>query len=85
MIRCELCRRAELTPLQRLKEDALNLFLGPTPAQRLQHAMERAGATMLRAAMGAPATAYERHREEFVRTGEPEELQRMLRHVGNDG
>ncbi|NUR38795.1 MAG: hypothetical protein HOV73_01745 [Streptomyces sp.] len=80
MIQCEVCRRAELPRFQRLKEDALNLFLGPTPAQRIMHSAHVF--SVYRAALaGAPATPYDRHREEYVRTGDPIELERMLRHV----
>jgi len=30
---------------------------------------------------GAPATHYERHRDEYARTGDPLEMERMLRQV----
>lgn len=80
MIRCESCRRAELTPFQRAYEYALDLVIGPTPAQRVQQVAEM-GSAMMRVAMGGAVTPYERHRDEFIRTGEPEELERMLRHV----
>lgn len=73
---CETCRRAELAPLQRLRED-LARAVGLTSTE-----------TVLRAQASA-WTAYRtgwyaRHREEYVRTGDPLELARMLRHVQAD-
>jgi hypothetical protein len=70
MVNCELCRRAELTRWSRLIE----VFTGP-PGGPL------AGfGDMLRFMVSGP-TLYERHREEYVRTGDAQELTRMERHV----
>lgn len=73
MISCETCRRAELTPWQRLKEDARYVVLGPPPGAFLRNY----AATLV----GLRSTAYDRHREEYVSTGDERELARMLRHV----
>lgn len=72
---CEECRRAELTPWQRIREDLWDAVHGGSSALRFVRAY---GAT-LSAAMGR--TAYDRHRDEYVRTGDERELRRMLRHV----
>lgn len=80
MVTCELCRRAELTPRQRLRENVMALVgLGRRPT--IFDVMGHASEGMLRAAMGGAVTTYDRHRDAYVRTGDLAELQRMLRHV----
>ena len=80
MVRCELCRRAELKPLERLQENILSLILGTSPSaiEIYRHSME----TFTRAVLGnTPVTDYERHRAAYIETGDVQELARMLRHV----
>lgn len=83
MTSCEQCRRTELTPWGRLREDLLGV-LGldaGAGARRTTIALQH-HARMIAVAYGAPAkTAYDRHRDEYERTGDPVELTRMLRHV----
>lgn len=80
MVTCELCRRAELTPRQRLRENVLALIgLGRRPT--IYDIMRHSSQGMMLAAMGGAVTTYDRHRDAYVRTGDPAELQRMLRHV----
>lgn len=76
MVDCELCRRAEMTPFRRLREDLFGRR--PSPGDLIRHSME-----LYRAALGAGgwATDYERHRDAWVETGDLAELGRMLRHV----
>ena len=73
MVPCEPCRRAELTAGQRFAENLLTL-VGFEPAARVWW---RACAPLRE--LGR--TQYERHRAEYERTGDPMELERMLRHV----
>lgn len=81
MVRCELCRRAELKPLERLQENILSFMLlrtGPSAIEVYRHSMEGA----MRIILGeTPITDYERHRQAYVETGDVQELARMLRHV----
>ncbi|MFJ6530865.1 hypothetical protein ACIQMZ_37165 [Streptomyces longwoodensis] len=72
---CESCRRAEMTRWERLREDVLTALRGPDAARFVRlH-----GATLYAAYIGR--TPYDRHRQEYERTGDPIELERMLRHV----
>lgn len=74
---CPICYQAETTWLDRLRD------------KRRSTVYQSASAMMsstLSAVMGAPAQSwYERHREDFVRTGDEVHLKRMLRHVVDSG
>ena len=78
--RCEQCRRAELTPWERLREDLLAV-LGLGGPRTLDRAMRHFGSYAYIAAGLPVPTDYDRHRAEYERTGDPLELTRMLRHV----
>lgn len=78
---CEACRWAEMTPGQRLRARLREAVLGRDPGEAMAH-MGHAYANMARALAGAPTmTDYDRHRQRFEQTGDPAELERMLRHV----
>ncbi len=81
---CPACRRAESTPLARALDAAAAaaalLLARPGPPDLF------AGAADVIAVMagGLPRrrrTWYARHRDAWVRTGDPAELARMVRHV----
>lgn len=77
---CKVCRLAEMTPRQRAAE-YLAVRLGLRPALTTAEYMIHVG-EIYRAAAGIPVrTAYERHRDAYVATGDLAELERMLRHV----
>lgn len=70
---CESCRLAEMTPWQRLRErlrpDYLRII-----------SVDMSG--LIAAAVGTrPRTAYDRHRELYMNTGDALEFERMMRHV----
>ena len=84
---CRLCRWAEMSPWERLRERArLVLQGGPSTAEILAHTGHSL-ARMTSAVLGGPATpsAYEQHKQRYAETGDPAELARMLRHVQTDG
>lgn len=79
---CESCAAAERPPA-RLRDKALSLALAaimprPSPIAALGASM----AAVIATAYGGPERPwYDRHREAWVRDGDPAELARMLRHV----
>lgn len=78
---CAACRWAEMTPRQRFRARLREAVLGPDPRDTAAH-MGHLYASMARALAGAPTvTDYDRHRQRFEQTGDPVELERMLRHV----
>lgn len=73
-----------MTPWQRRVERVRYAIFGPTPLDHFT-AQAHAAQSFVRAFTGAgPQTDYERHRDRFERTGDPAELERMLRHVQPD-
>jgi hypothetical protein len=71
---CESCRRAELTSAQRFVEDILAVV-------GIEHRASVWNRLMSPALALTGRTMYERHRADYERTGDPIELERMLRHV----
>jgi hypothetical protein len=79
---CAVCRWAEMTRAQRLRSRLRRLVLPPSVAEVRAH-QAHAFAGVFRAFAGVAArTPYDEHRERYARTGDPVELERMLRHVG---
>jgi hypothetical protein len=80
---CADCERAEQTPSRRLLGAAARA-IQPRPSPAMTAAAGMAATT--RALLGGPPppSLYEQHREAYVRTGDPAELERMLRHVTAD-
>ncbi len=79
MVTCEECWRAE-TPLWRRVLRGLDDLVFP-PSRVGRYAREHG--LLLRAAMGVGGfpSAYDRHKAEYEHTGDPMELERMLRHI----
>lgn len=76
---CPACAKAEATYWQRIAGALLDLIDRPSPAARMIASYGRA----MSAALGVRSPSwYEKHRDEWVRTGDDLELARMLRHVG---
>lgn len=69
---CELCWQAEAPWLARMRR-ALGMNAGPGNPFGI--------GSVIAAMLGAPASWYDRHRAEWIRTGDPLELERMTRHV----
>lgn len=81
MNECEACRWAEMTSRQRFRARLREAVFGRDPRDTIAH-MGHQYANMARVMAGAPrVTAYDRHRQRFEQTGDPVELERMLRHV----
>lgn len=78
VVACEDCRRAELSPWQRLREDLFSIIGLEHPAARW--ARITAPSRIMFAGLTG-RTAYDRHRDAYERTGNGREFQRMLRHV----
>jgi hypothetical protein len=75
-MRCEECEDFEFRrahPIRWIVYRALT--------ERYRSPFPNVAAIMLAAMGGKVATHYERHRDEFARTGDPVELDRMLRQV----
>lgn len=78
---CMACRWSEMTPRERFFARLREAVFGPDPRDTIAH-LGHAYAGMARAmAGGSRITDYDRHRERFEKTGDPAELERMLRHV----
>jgi hypothetical protein len=75
---CEQCRKVETPRAKRILREVRVAVLGLSPQEK-QQIVGRAYASAYRAMAGI--TWYEKHKEEYARTGNPIELERMLRHV----
>jgi hypothetical protein len=74
MTGCPSCARAEMSRWQRFTSDAASVLSGPSYAE------------LVSAAFAPFATPWEeRHRREYARTGDPQELVRMERHIRLEG
>lgn len=71
---CDCCWRAEAPRLLRVQESFARLF-------RHENQFASVGLVMLAALGGKTGTWYDRHRTDYVQTGDPRHLARMLRHV----
>lgn len=79
---CPRCRNAEMDALERLIDAVLAYLFRPTQAQQI---ISSAAATWS-AALGTPQKSwYHRHREDYERTGYTIELDRMMRHIEEEG
>lgn len=79
---CHDCMIAEMTPLQRMNYRVVNTFYdiwNGTP--HLDIASAYFG-TAIHAMLGiTPKTWYDKHRDNWIKTGDIRELERMLRHI----
>ena len=79
---CRSCMLAEMSLRQRLVYLVWERYLRPKPGLVAVYCASISG--VLRTMTGArEPTCYERHRSTYEQTGDPLELVRMLRHVGD--